>query len=783
MPGDPIRLWVAGCSTGEEAYSLAICLIEFLEKRALQIPFQIFATDIDAVALKQARAGVYQMKNMQEISPQRLQRFFVPMDRSGERYQISKAIRACCIFARQNVANDPPFSHLDLVSCRNVLMYLTPALQEKVVQTLHYALKSHGFLLLGSSESVGPGSTLFTRAEPHQKLFTKKNWERSPPLSQVVPANERVIKTRAQSVNEGAEDMIQTFDVQQEADRLLLTTYAPASVVIDTEMQIIHIRGRIGPYLEPMPGKANFHILKWARDGLQLGLRTSIQAAQKEDHPIIREGLRVNGTARSVRITVVPLKGASTAPYFLILFEEGPPPASLVTKPTAFTYLSGRRGKSAVVDARVATLEQELAITQSEVQGMLEEHERVSEHLQEANEETRSSNEELQSINEELETSQAELQAINEELTTANQELQTRNEQLRVAQDYAESIVETIREPLVVLSADVQVQYANGAFYQFFRVTPPETEHHLLYELGNGQWNYSQLRDLLQQMEDTNQSFHDIEVEHHFPIIGHKIMQLSGRRIVGEREGTRGHLILLAMEGITARRELERQKETFLGMVSHELKTPLTSAKGFVQLLQRRMKKAGDEHAATELGRIDERLDKLSYLISSLLDASALETGTFSMHPALFAVDDLVREIVEECGHTAPGRLHLEGIVQAEAYGDRERTGQVLLNLLTNALKYSTPTDPVWVRSSINESGITLSVQDRGVGIPQDQQARIFERFARLDQSRQNRVPGVGLGLYIAAQIVTHQGGRIWLESASDRGTTFFFTLLFAPQL
>ena len=145
------------------------------------------------------------MKNMQEISPERLQRFFVPMDRSGERYQISKAIRACCIFARQNVANDPPFSHLDLVSCRNVLMYLTPALQEKVVQTLHYALKSHGFLLLGSFlESVGPGSTLFTRAEPHQKLFTKKNWERSPPLSQVVPANERVIKTRAQSVNEGS---------------------------------------------------------------------------------------------------------------------------------------------------------------------------------------------------------------------------------------------------------------------------------------------------------------------------------------------------------------------------------------------------------------------------------------------------------------------------------------------------------------------------------------------------------------------------------------------------
>ncbi len=374
------------------------------------------------------------------------------------------------------------------------------------------------------------------------------------------------------------------------------------------------------------------------------------------------------------------------------------------------------------------------------------------------------------------------MQAINEELTTANQELQTRNEQLRVAQDYAESIVETIREPLVVLSADLRVQHANTAFYQFFRVTPPETEYHLLYELGNGQWNQSQLRELLKEMEATNQSFHDVEVEHRFPTIGHTIMLLSGRRIVSEQKGTGDHLILLAMEDITARRELERQKETFLGMVSHELKTPLTSAKGFVQLLQRRMRKAGDEQTATELERIDTRLDKLSHLIGSLLDASALETGTFSMRPALFAADDLVREIVEECEHTSPGRLHLEGIVAAEVYGDRERTGQVVLNLLTNALKYSAPSDPVWVRTSVNEDGITLSVQDFGPGIPLDQQARIFERFARVDQPRQSKVPGMGLGLYIAAQIVSQQRGRIWVESTPGGETTFFFTLLFAPQ-
>jgi len=778
-PGDPIRLWVAGCSTGEEVYSLAICLLEFLQERALVHPFQLFATDIDAAAIKHARAGIYLMKTMQTVSPQRLQRFFVPLDRRGERYQISKAIRERCVFARHNLANDPPFSRLDMVSCRNVLIYLTPVLQEHVLQTLHYALKPHGFLLLGASESVGLSSTLFTRVEPHQKLFTKKSWGRTLSLSQTLPGDERSITTREESVTKEAEEMSHPFDAQQEVDHLLLTTYAPASVVVDAEMQILHIRGRIGPYLEPAAGKASFHLLKWARDGLKLGLCTAIHTAQKEERPIIREGLQVSGTTRMVRVTVVPLKEPSMTRCFLVLFEEGVPP---VIEPAAFGSQSGRRGKRTDTAAQMAALQQELATTQAEVLAILQERDLTNEHLQAANEEVRSSNEELQSLNEELETSQAELQAINEELTTANQELQTRNEQLRVAQDYAESIVETIGEPLIVLSADLRVQRANTAFYQFFGVTPQETEQHLLYELGNGQWNLPQLRELLEKIEDTNQSFHDVEVEHHFPSIGHKIMRLGGRRIVSERKGSRDHLILLAMEDITARRELERQKETFLGMVGHELKTPLSSAKVFIQLLGRRVRRAGDEPMATELERIDTQLDKLASLIGGLLDASALETGTFSMRPAPFAVDGLVREIVEEREHSAPGRLRLEGIVKAEAYGDRERTGQVLLNLLTNALKYSAPSEPVWVRTSVSADRITLSVQDRGVGIPQDQQARIFERFARLDQPEQEKVPGVGLGLYIAAQIVTHQGGRIWVESPPGKGTTFFFTLPLASQ-
>jgi two-component system CheB/CheR fusion protein len=775
FPADPIRIWVAGCSTGEEVYSLAMLLLEFLEERGLVLPFQIFATDIDAVALKEARAGVYQRKTLQAVSPERLQRFFLPLDRSGGQYQISEAIREHCVFAQHNVAHDPPFSRLDLVSCRNVLIYLTPLGQEKVLQTLHYALKPHGFLLLGASESVGPGSTLFTRVEQYQKLFTKKSWGRHllPPV--IRSGDERA--TRQENAKKETEEMIQEFDIQQEAERLLLTTYAPASVIIDADLQILHFRGQTSLYLEPAPGRANFHVLKWAREGLKLGLRAAIYAAQKEDQPIRREGLHLSGTNRIVQITVVPLKASSLLHGFLVLFEEGLPLAPLFAEPISLGTLLGRRARRTATAIRITTLEQELVKTQAEVQAMLDADEKANEHLQAANEEVRSSNEELQSINEELETSQAELQAINEELTSANQELQTRNEQLRVAQDYAESIVETVREPLVVLNADMRLQSANTAFYHFFQVVPPQVTQQTLWELGDGQWDSPHLRKLLQEVQVNNQSFQDFEVEHDFTTIGHKIMLLNGRSIISERNGIRDRLILLAMEDITARKEVERQKEVLLDIVVHEMTNPLTGMKFCVQLLQRQTRKAGDERTATELGKVDAFLDKFSYLIGSLFDASTLKTGMLTISPTVFAVDDLVREIVKEQKEIWPDRLLLESTIQVNAYADRERTGQVLRNLLINALKYSTMDDPVWVRVSVNEDMIMFSVQNCGIGIPQDQQARIFERFVRVEQPEQNTVGGIGLGLYIAAQIVTHQGGRIWVESAPNEGATFFFTL------
>jgi two-component system CheB/CheR fusion protein len=559
VSGEAIRIWVPGCSTGEEAYSLAIRLIEFLEEHSLALPIQIFATDINPQALAQARSGVYAENSLTAVSPERLERFFTPLDRAQGGYRIAKEVRKRCIFARHNMVKDPPFSHLDLVSCRNVLIYLGKPLQQKAIQTFHYALASHGFLLLGTSESVAPLSQLFTRIERLQKLYKKRVAVSSLLIYPVMDGGREARKFPNEGEFLMSEETSNGFNLQQEADRLLLTNYAPASVVVDATMDILHVRGRTGPYLELAPGKASVNLLKMARPGLTSCLRAILHTALKENRTVIKESVQMNdgNTIREVRIIVRPINGSANELYFLVLFEETP--ASSAYPAASFHHDPVRNmRKQGTAARRVMTLEQELAATQAEMQAMLEERDGVNEELQAANEETLASNEELQSvneelqsINEELETSKEELQAVNQELVTANQELEARNEQLREAQEYAEAIVEAMREALLILDADLRIQRANTAFYLLFRGTPPEVEGQYFFELGDSQWDIPQLRTLLEKVLVANQSFFDFRVEACFPIIGHRVMLLNGRRIWRAGRQAQKQLILLAIEDIT----------------------------------------------------------------------------------------------------------------------------------------------------------------------------------------------------------------------------------------
>jgi two-component system CheB/CheR fusion protein len=777
-PEDPIRIWIPGCSTGEEAYSLAMCLFEFLKEHRISFPIQLFATDINPRGLAHAREGIYLANALSVICAERRQRFFVPVDQKKGTYRIARAVRKLCVFALHNVARDPPFSHLDLVSCRNVLIYLGTDCQRQLFQTFHYALKPHGFLLLGTSESVDPLSQLFTFVERRQKLYIRKDVTENIPFFGGAPEKGQLVANNhlEESIPVPGEAM-QNNELQQEVDRLLLASYVPASVAIDAEMNILQVRGHTSPYLELAPGKISLNLLNMAREGLGPGLRSTIAAARKSNGPVTKEHIQIiaSGAPREIRITVLPLKEPPAGKYFLVLFED--------LMPVTFPALSdkqadsiGKRGSA--TRQHIATLELELASTRVEMQESLKEHETIKEELQAANEEIRTSNEELQSINEELETSQEELQSTNQELTTVNQELVRSSEQVKLIQERTNAIVETVREPLVVLTRDVHVERANAAFYQFFHVLPQETEGCLLYDLGNGQWNIPRLRFLFEQVATTDEPFHDFEVEHIFPLIGHKIMLLNARLIVDKPAGTEDHLILLAIEDITARKELERQKDILLGMASHELKTPLTSAKLELQLLHRRFVKTGDEQPAAQLQKVDVHLNRLTHLIDGFLDIAAIETGKFLLQREAFAADDLIQEVCEEILRATAGqRIAFVQKAHAEVYGDRVRTGEMLSNLLTNAIKYAPSEQPIEVKTICDGNWVIVSVQDHGKGIPKDQQARIFERFYRSGEAGQKRQPGTGLGLYLAAEIIKQQGGRIWVESVPEAGATFFFTL------
>jgi two-component system, chemotaxis family, CheB/CheR fusion protein len=804
-PLDPLRIWVPGCSTGEEVYSLAICLQEYLTERGLSTPFHLFGTDLNGTAIARARKGIYTPGTVNSLSPERLQRFFLD---THEGHQISASLREHCIFAQHNLLADPPFSHLDLLSCQNVLIYLDPDAQQKIMRLFHYALIPHGFLLLGPSETIGTALDLFAQLGEYRQLYRQKNTSARPPFVGDVRTSTRDESTSSTSSRKGTimryEEDSRAFDIQKEMDRLLLARYAPASVVIDAQMEILHFRGQTSPYLQPASGKASFNLFKMARESLGLELRTAISKARKSGQSVKKEGIQLQDqdAVREIMVEVIPLQASDTEYYFMILFEEMPTPSSPPDEPSQTSTQQMEKAGRGMKDRRIQSLENELVTTRQEIHSIVEAMEASNEELQSANEEVLSSNEELRSLNEELETSREEIQSSNEELRSLNEELETSREEiqasndqllatnkelqqsnanLRAARAYTEDIVNTLREPLLVLDAALNVHSTNPAFSQFFQVAPAQTEHHLLFELGNHQWDIPDLRMLLEQVLPEKQSFQDFEVDHVFPSIGHKILLLNARRIPGTVSGE--PLILLVFEDVTERKELEWHKDAFLTIASHELKTPITSLKAYAQLLRRQYTKAGDEKAAHMLETMEGQANKLTHLIGQLLDTTQLQARTPLMQTRLFDVTALVHGIVEDMQQTTQKhQIHLEGNIQEPFTGDPERIDQVLTNLLSNAIKYSPASEQILVRLREDSNSIILSVQDFGMGIPADKQTYLFERFYRVNDSAHTAIPGLGLGLYISSEIVKQHGGQMWVESRAGEGSTFFARFPRVPQ-
>jgi two-component system CheB/CheR fusion protein len=567
-PGhEPLRVWVLGCSTGQEAYSIAMAFAESAEKTSRARKLQIFATDLKEANLEKARQGYYAKGLVQDVSPGRLRRFFVEEDGG---YRIIKPLRESVVFACQNVISDPPFSRMDLISCRNLMIYLEPSLQKKVIPTFHYALKPGGFLFLGASESIGGSAELFAPVDKKQKIFVRKA---APTLAFPLPirpdgtgraaASRTPTAANGRKPENGAGIRRNERSAEQEADRVTINHFAPAGVLVSADLQILQFRGSTGPYLEAPTGKATFHLLKMAREGLMLPLRAALQRAQQENSTARVENVAVkegNGT-RLVHVEVVPLKNLPER-CFLVLFEDAVRPRNPEAADRAGTAKEQSRVHQRAETRRVAGLERDLSETRDYLQSVQEHHDSANEELQASNEEGQSANEELQSLNEELETSKEELESTNEELTTVNEEMVTRNTELNrlngelgAAQGHAEAIIRTVAVPLVILTTDLRVHSVNEAFSRAFKTTPAQMKGRAIFEVDDGAWNFPGLRRLLEDVLGRGGVFDDFEVEHRFSRIGHRHLLLNARLLV--EPGGKSREILLGLQDVTERRRAD----------------------------------------------------------------------------------------------------------------------------------------------------------------------------------------------------------------------------------
>lgn len=885
-----IRVWTPGCSTGEETYSLAMILLEFLGDRASSYQIQLFGTDANERGIEKARAGIYHERISHEVSPMRMRRFFTTVD---EGYRISRSIRDMCVFARQNVAEDPPFSHMNLVVCRNLLIYLGQELQRKVIPVLHYALRPNGFLFLGNAESVAGFQEFFAPFDKKHKIFVKKPIAGR--LHYDFSANryprETAITDRATARSKRSLGL----DQQHEADRVVLNAYAPPEVVIDENMEILQFRGAIGPYIEPSPGKATLHLFKIARKEFVAELRLAVNEAKKHHTAVKRRTVEFkrNGKTRSVNISIEPLMSTGEDRQYLILFERILPTVQASGKSARF------RARSGSAKSEFAELRRKLTATEDHLRATIESKEASEEEYQSANEEILSANEELQSTNEELETSKEELQSANEELNTVNDELHTRNaeldrtnsdlrnllanttlpvvmvdrglrirrltaasskilrivpsdigrpltdirwnldipnleelilgvietltpkevetqdkehhwyslqirpyrttddkidgavlvltdiddakqasERIKKANVFMQEVLDTVREPLVVLTTDLKIVYVNPSFLRTFGVTAGVTEGKLFYTLGNGQWNIPKLQKRLGEATSKETALLDFEVEHDFPKLGKKTMLLNARKIDG------GHrdeaLMLLAIEDVTERRERERERERegegALAHHSHaiqELSTKLLRSQD-----EERRKIARELHDSIgqqlvyakmsvetiNKGVTTEKESQTLSHVAEALDRCLTETRTISylLHPPF----------LETVGFRSAAKWYLEGFAERSgirvnlnmpAEQKRSLRGNIELVLfrilqesLTNVHRHSKSAS-VDVRLEVNGSEVVLEVRDHGKGISDE----VLERFRTTGD-------GAGVGLSSMRERVNELGGR--LEIQSDEG-------------
>ncbi len=767
----PLRIWIAGCSTGEEAYSLAMLLREEITKSSGNVKLQIFASDTDAEAVAQAREGLYPATIAAEVSAERLARFFSKEERG---YRVSPELRASIVFTVHDVLCDPPFLRVDLISCRNLLIYLGPEAQAKVIALFHFGLRQGGLLLLGGSETAGHVDDRFEIVSKPVRLYRHIGRARPGHLG-LAPGSSDGTRAPVRSGPVVTPPSRQAA-LAEFARRMALKTYAPALVLINRKMECLYFLGPTDRYLHHAEGHPTNDLTGMVPPEARIRLRAAIQQAGPQNTHVTVERVLFKRSGKehisTIEVHSLDQEGEELLLVGFLEAELKSPPPVLSTAARTGSGFQSSPGD----DARLADMERELDTTRTELHAAIHDLELASEEHKVVNEEALSVNEEFQSTNEELLTSKEELQSLNEELTALNSQLQETLDRQRTTANDLQNVLYSTDVATLFLDPDLKIRFFTPATKTLFNVIPSDVGRPL-----------ADLRSLVSDAELTTDARAVLKT---FCAIDREIETAADtwfiRRIlpyrnhdnrvegvvitftdVSERKRTRKALEQAKLEAEQA----NRAKSRFLAAASHDLRQPLQTI-AFVQGLLARTVQG--EKAQNLVQRLDDTLHAMSAMLNALLDINQIEAGIVRADIVSYPLNDLFDRLRDEFAY----HVQAKGLVlRVVPCGQSIRTDprlleQMIRNLLSNAIKY-TRSGKVLLGCRRRAGSISIEIWDTGIGIPDAELQTIFEEYHQLDNAARERTQGLGLGLAIVQRLVALLGYKVHVRSRLGKGSVF----------
>jgi two-component system CheB/CheR fusion protein len=778
-PSEAIRVWIPGCSTGEEVYSIAIALEEFLEeKNIVDRQIQIFGTDINEKNIEKARHGLYLKSIEDSITENRLKRFFTS---TNGNYQVIKPIRDMCIFAKHDLTRDPPFSNLNLIMCRNLLIYFDSRLQERIIPLFHYGLKADGYLVLGESESVGKFTYLFETLIKKGVAFRKK--QAQPTFEAQLEPSAAYSITRPLGKPEKADAVAQ---IEREVDKLLMAEYVPASLLLNSNLDVLVFRGKIDPYISIDAGAATLNAAKIVRKELRPALQTAVYRAKK-DKKDVKEIVRIEHgeETRAVDIQVKPLRlPKQEEAFFFVLFSE----ATKERVSTKKTTKAGKQESESAKDQQIKELSEDLNSTKQTLQTIIEQQEATNEELRSAMEEVQSSNEELMSTNEELETSKEELQSTNEELTTLNEELKNRNQNLSILNDDLTNLMGSVDTAVVIVDNAFRIRRFTSQAQELFRLLPSDIDHPIVdVSLGIPTEELEKLLSrVISNLELIRQ---EVKTEKG------RWYQLRIRPYLTSEKKVGGATLSLA--DITELKSLEEEKKLYTdnleqqvkeqadkivktqnlvtigitaGMVGHDIRNPLQAICSDVFLIKSELPVVpnGEEKEAMKesLESIEKNIEYINKIVVDLQDYGRV------ISPVAKQTDlhVICNELLLKKG--LPENIDVSCQVEDEmkrVFIDPDLIKRVLSNLVDNAVQAMPQGGKVDLRAFKEAEYVVITVQDTGVGIPETIKPKLFTPLFT------TKSKGQGFGLAVVKRIVEAVGGTVTFESEIGKGQSSLY--------